>query len=672
MSHLLPVLGTCFALAAQPALSRDLMDMSLEELMQVEITSVSRKSQKITDAAAAVFVITQDDIRRSGVTSIAEALRLAPGLQVAQIDSNKWAISSRGFNGRFANKLLVLMDGRSVYSPTFSGVYWEVQDTLLEDIERIEVIRGPGAAMWGSNAVNGVINIITKQASQTTGSSLQAGAGTYEKRFGSFRYGTNLNESTSGRVYVKGFHRGELDGTDQVGSKDSWDSIRGGFRVDHENDEGGSATLQGDIYTGTLGQRLNLPVPSLDTMKFLTSKTPVSGANLLGRWKQALGTSSELSLQAYYDHTYRNDPFLTEERDTFDLDGQHHFLWDAAHDIVWGFAYRWSRDAYSNRYPVVIDASHSYRQLFSGFVQDEITLIQHRLKFALGARLEHNDYTGFEGQPNFRLTWTPDTKQTIWAAVSKAVRIPSRIEDSGLLGAFVIPPNTPPIYAPFSINFQATGNKHFRSESLWAYELGYRFIPNKAFSVDLAAFYNDYQHLRTAEGPIFVAGTGRVLTPLENRMTGNAYGAEASLEWRPAEWCRHQLNYTFMAMDLATASGSTDLSPDAIPGNSPQHQISLRSDFAINHDVDFDLWLRYVDRLPSSGYADPNPLLSRPIPAYLTLDARLAWRPVESLELSLVGKNLLDPRHPEQFQEILAPQITELPRSAYVAMNWTF
>jgi iron complex outermembrane receptor protein len=660
------------ALYQPQATARDLTELSLEELMQVEVTSVSRKSQRAADAAAAIFVITQDDIRRSGVSSIPEALRLAPGLQVARIDSNKWAVSSRGFNGRFANKLLVLMDGRSVYTPTFSGVYWEVQDTLLEDVDRIEVIRGPGAAMWGSNAVNGVINIITQSAKDTQGGTFVAGGGSYEKRFGSLRYGAQLGESTFGRAYVKGFRRGEFDAVDRRSSNDGWDNVRGGFRIDREGNDGETYKLQGDLYSGNLRQGIYVPDLQTESLNYDVSRVNTSGTNLLGRWQKSLSLTSELSVQAYYDHTYRKESFLTEERDTLDLDAQHRFRFGTDHDIVWGLGYRWSRDKYSGNSPVTFDTQYPFRQLISGFLQDEVMLIPDQLKFTLGARLEHNDYTGFEGQPNARIAWTPNSQHTVWAAISRAIRLPSRGEDSARLTSYFLNQSSriALLATPLSLRVDSVGNRRFQAETLWAYEIGYRLLPLENLSADVALFYNDYEKLRGNGDPILAADLSNVAVPFANTLAGNSHGAEVSLDWKPELWVRLQLNYSYLRMDVFNAHAGNDLTAKPTGTASPQQQASFRSSFAFDKAVDLDLWLRYVDRITTTGYPDFSVLTT--IPSYVTLDARLAWRPVRDVELSVIGQNLLDSRHPEFLQGLYSPKISEIPRGVYLQLNAHF
>lgn len=669
----LTVEGTAAAPGADPE-QQELMELSLEELMQIEITSVSRKAQKRTDAAAAVYVISNEDIRRSGVTSIPEALRMAPGVEVARVDSNKWAISSRGFNGRFAPKLLVLIDGRSVYTPTFSGVYWEVQDVMLEDVERIEVIRGPGASLWGSNAVNGIINIITKRAQDTRGGLFSFGGGTYEKRFGALRYGAQLGEGTYGRAYVKSFDRGSFDTVQGTSSHDSWQQYRGGFRVDREARSGESLTLQGDAYDGGLGQGTVLPYLSPPYNRYTTGDARASGFNLLGRWSKVVDPASELSIQAYYDHTYRRDLFSTERRDTWDFDFQHRYRgWDR-HDVLWGLAYRGTRPEFSNRFPVWFDRTHPVRQLAGGFLQDDITLIPDTLKFTVGAKLEYNQFTGMEGQPNVRLLWKPTRQHTFWGAISRAVRIPSLAETEGTLALATLAPGNSQNPQPFfPLVYALQGNPHFLAEVLWAYELGYRFVPASGISADIALFYNDYDRLRSIEqAKVSLVDNSYLLAqvPFANNMRGETYGAEVALEWRPQPWWHLQANYSYLYMDLRVSSGSVNQSAEPIEGASPRHQVSLRSGFKPAASVDLDFWFRYVDRLPSAGF--PDPAQSIPIPSYVTLDARLAWRPVQGLELSVTGQNLLDSRHQEYAQEVYPPLPTQVPRGVYASLSWQF
>ena len=503
--------------------------MSLEQLMNIEITSVGKKSQHLSQSAAAAFVISQDDIRRSGATNIPDALRMAPGVQVARIDSNKWAVSARGFNGRFAKNLLVLIDGRSVYSPSFSGVYWDMQDVMLEDVERIEVIRGPGATLWGSNAVNGVINIITKSAADTQGGRISLGAGTIEKGFGSARYGAKLGDGeTYARAYGKGFGRSSFNTSDGRNSGDSWDRGQGGFRIDHQLGDDSSTTLQGDAYAGNVNQRINQPSLSPPGMVYTNDAGRISGFNLLGRWRKSLALDSEISVQAYYDHTYKKESFGVQERNTYDLELQHRFGFADWHDVIWGLGYRLNQDQISSPFQLDFGSPRQDRQLFSAFIQDEMTLLEDQLKLTLGSKFEHNEFTGFEGQPNLRLSWTPNDEHSFWGAISRAVRIPSRGESDARIFSLIIPPSQQT--SNFPVALYVDGNRQFRAEELLAYELGYRFMPSPRFSADLALFYNMYDGLRDGtEGQPnidFASGLITIDSRLTNKVKGESYGAE--------------------------------------------------------------------------------------------------------------------------------------------------
>lgn len=644
----------------------DLLDLSLEQLMGLEITSVGKKSQRQSQSAAAVFVVRQDDLKRSGATSLPDALRMVPGLEVARIDSNKWAVSARGFNGRFANKLLVLIDGRLVYTPSFSGVYWDMQDVMLEDVERIEVIRGPGATLWGANAVNGVINIITKSASDTQGGLVSLGGGTVEQGFGAARYGVKLGESTYARVFAKGFNRASFETTSGLDSGDQWHRGQGGFRVDHQLDGGGLATLEGDAYAGDIHQRIQQPSLNPLGMVYTQDNGRISGFNLLGRWRQPLSADSELSVQAYYSHTYRSEGYVTQSRDLYDLEFQHRFALSGGHDVVWGLGYRLNSDHFSQLPVVSFGTPSQDRQWFNAFAQDELALVEERLKLTLGCKFEYNEYTGFEGQPNLRLAWTPSDQHTLWGAISRAVRIPSRGEDDGRVVTFVNP-GTPQTYG-FPVIAQTVGNKRFQSEELLAYELGYRFIPSSAFSADLALFYNVYDHIRSTKEviiPDLAQGVIYSNRYFANGYHGESYGAELAMDWKPFAIWRLQLGYTFLKMNLR---GDAFGAP-ALAQSSPENQVSLRSELSLPHDAAFDLWFRYVDSI-LSGY--PYLTLAQPVNAYATLDARLAWKPLRGLELSLVGQNLLEAGHVEFIQESFGPLPTLIPRSVYFKLEWQF
>jgi iron complex outermembrane receptor protein len=655
------VSGTALAANDGP----DLLDMSLEDLMNIEITSVSKKPQKLSAAASAVFVITQEDIRRSGATSIPEVLRMVPGLQVARIDANIWAVTARGFNGRFANKLLVLMDGRSLYTPLYSGVYWDEKDTLLEDVDRIEVIRGPGATLWGANAVNGVINIITKQAKDTQGALVSGGVGTEEQGFGGVRYGGKVGDHAYYRIYAKYFNRD--GGVDAFGddTADDWDTLRAGFRADWQVGADDQMTLLGDVYNGNESetyQELSLLPPFEVTIQ---QESDVTGGNLLGRWTRTLSDTSDMELQLYFDREESDTDVLATINNTFDVNLQHRFSLGKRQEIIWGLGYRFSSDDFRNTFNISINPDSRHDQLFSLFIQDEITLLKD-LHLTVGSKFEDNDYTGLEIQPSVRVMWTPKERHSVWAAVSRAVRTPSRSEhdiriNSGVLPPDVLFPGSPPAVTALF------GDRGFESEELLAYELGYRVQPMDKLSLDVAAFYSDYSDLRTFElGEIFPEASPspeHLVIPLrvDNKMDGRTYGIELAAEWRVSDRWQLKAAYTYLQEQLRLDGDSQDISSEDGEGENPHNQLSLRSCMDLPRNVEFDLWARYVDNLPSQD-----------VGSYVTLDARLSWRPRYDLELSLVGQNLLDDHHPEFTPEIIDTSSSEVERSVYGKVTWQF
>ncbi len=654
------------------------LDLPLEDLLSMQVTSVSKKKQSISEAPAAVYVITQEDIQRSGVTSIPEALRMAPGIQVARIDANKWAISSRGFNTQFANKLLVLIDGRSVYTPSYSGVYWEIQDTLLEDIDRIEVIRGPGATLWGANAVNGVINIITKQASDTHGGVVVAGAGNEEKAFAGLRYGGALNASTHGRFYLKFNDRDSSYATvlqDEAG--DDWLSKRAGFRLDGELSEADSWTLQGDVYQTDQNQIMEYlwkdpydPANSIYAPLYDGNYTPdafeSSGWNLLGRWEHSFSEDSASSLQVYYDHTDRDEDVIRQINDTLDIDFHHRFKPMERHDVVWGLGYRRVSDEFGNTFAASLLPAEGVNELYSAFVQDEIELVPDRLRLTLGSKFEMNDYTGFEVQPSIRLLWRASETSSYWASVSRAVKTPARLEDGSRIVAQVVP--AVPGVIPFPVVFTTTGNNEFESETQIAYELGYRVQPRENISFDLALFYNNYDNLLSFERDLTSTLASTVTdASFDNKMALHSYGLELASDWRPKEWWRLQANYAFIRLSGEVDNDSQDLiSVPTIEGSTPRHQVSIRSHMDLVHNWSLDLWANWTDKLKRSSLSDEVET-----PAFTSLNARLAWQPAKNLELSLTGRNLLDSRHQEFVAENLITE-TQVERSIFAQVRWKF
>lgn len=634
------------------------LDLDLKDLLSMEVTSVSRKKQRLSESAAAVFVISQEDIRRSGVTSIPEALRMVPGLQVARIDSNKWAVSSRGFNGRFANKLLVLMDGRTVYSPSFSGVYWEVRDYMLDDVERIEVIRGPGATLWGANAVNGVINIITKDAGETQGALVTVSAGDEEKASVGVRYGASLGEKSKGRVYIKALERDEFVNAAGSGSGDDWEMMQGGFRFDSQITPDNSMNFQGDFYKGDIEQTMLLASLLPPYYQMVEDTTDVSGGNLTGAWRHTLSPSSGFTLQAYFDWNERDEAMVDQSDDTFDVDFQHHINL-GRHDVIWGLGYRHITTEIEG--VIISNATPRKRDdnLYSIFIQDEITLVENLLTLTIGSKFEHNNYSGGEVQPSARVVWTPNAQQTIWGSISKAVRTPSRAEHDLDVMTAVFPASSPVNPGPLPVAVVPTHNTDFDSEELWALELGYRMMPAKNLSFDVALFYNDYDMLRnnSYETPTF-QGT-HIVQPIvyQNDIEGHTYGVELALMWQSVEWWQWNLSYSYFETEFDYSAPSDNFSTPL----GPRHQLSLRSITSLSEDLDLDIWLRYVDE--AQAVDGINFTLAK-IDSYVALDARLAWRAQKNLELSLVGQNLFDSQHQESIQESFTLP-TEIERSIY-------
>lgn len=607
----------------------DLKKLSVEELMAIEVTSVSRRLEKLSEAASAIQVITGDDIRRSGATSIPEALRLASNLQVAQVDARQWAISARGFNATTANKLLVLIDGRTVYTPLYAGVFWDVQDTLLEDIDQIEVISGPGATLWGANAVNGVINVMTKRARDTQGLLLQGGGGTELRYFGGLRYGGMMTSNLHYRVYGKYFDRDSAVLSDGRETTNDWRMGQGGFRADWEPSEANLLTVQGDFYGGW-GEEPN------------TSDLSMSGGNVIGRWSHTISESSDLGVQFYYDRTHRNIPgSFAEDLDTYDVDFQHRFLLGERHDVVWGLGYRLIEDDVENSASLAFLPGEVSRQWFSAFAQDEIALVKDRLHLTLGTKLEHNDYTSFEFQPSGRLAWNVTRGHMLWASISRAVRTPSRIDTD--------------LYAPGSPPFFLAGGTNFASEKLIAYEIGYRVQPHPRVSVSLAAFYNDYDDIRSLE-PASPAAAFPIV--IGNGQEGETYGAELTIDYRVTDWWRLRAGYTELQIQIRPKSGSTDTTRGSTESHDPNRQFMARSSVDLPWNIELDTGFRFVTHIANQR-----------VPEYGELDVRLAWRPISTLELSVAGQNLLHEHHAE-FGSPTARR--EIERSVYGKVTWRF
>lgn len=641
----------------------DLSKLSVEDLMNVEVTSVSKKEQKVSQTAAAIFVITQQDIRRSGANNIPDLLRMVPGVNVAQINSNIWAISVRGFNGEFSNKLLVMIDGRTVYQPTFSGVFWDVLEVPLEDIERIEVIRGPGGATWGANAVDGVINIITKKASETRGGMLVAGVGNLDQGFGTLQYGGTVGKTTDYRVFASYFNQYHLPGLASPEGGDGWMLLRGGFRTDSKLSAKDDLTVAGDLYTAGIGD-IAAAVESVasPTVQPVFSGTNASGGYLQANWNHRQSDRSDTTLQISFDR-YRRDDALRETRNTLDIDFAHHLGWGSRQDIVWGAGYRFSSSTTHGNLLFSLDPPNLDTQLFSAFVQDEITVIPARLSLIAGMRVEHNYYTGFGFMPSLGATWTLSQRQMVWVSISRALRTPSEIDTASQLtvNGFV-PPSGPPVL------IRIVGNPAFQDEQEITYEAGYRIQPYDRLSMDFTAYYNSYSQLQTSEPePSFLEtdpAPTQIVMPLnyENLMRGTTHGVEAFATWKITSRWTLTPAYSFEEIHLHLDPASQDTSSVATAeGSSPRQWARVGSHLALFHGLAWDVSANFVGRLE-------NPA----VPSYTRIDSQLTWHLREHLSANLVGQNLTQDHH----IEFLNPEGTGfsnyMKRSGYVKLTWRF
>jgi iron complex outermembrane receptor protein len=615
-------------LAAQSSAQlEELKRLSIEELAETDITSVSRRSERLADTPAAISVITSEDLRRLGVMTVPHALRLAGHLHVSQVSGPQYAISARGFAISTANKLLVLLDGRTVYSPVFAGTFWEVQDVVIADIERIEVTRGPGGAVWGANAVNGVINIITKRAADTRGTFVNAAAGTSVLGPWAIRHGGRFGAAGSYRAYAKVRFEDSHQLESGVDAKDDFDFGQAGFRIESEQTPAGFAVLQGDAYTGTTGL--------IDDRE-----SNLSGGNLLARWTRGSGTATQTTVQAYYDHTYRRIPGQYRGTlDTFDLDTQH-TRHHGRHTLVAGGGYRLYRGDDHNEGPgFFFDPRERVSHRLNFFGQDEIALSR-GFFVTLGSKFEHNEFTGFEVQPTIRARWS-GSRRSVWAAVSRAVRVPTRF-DTDLRIRF-----------PNSDRLLLTGSDTFASETVIAYEAGYRKLYGDRLSIDLATYVNRYDDLRSQELP---SSAGQPVV-LANMLNGLTRGVELSTSVQVAPWWQAHGSYAYHWKELTFDPGSRDATRGASEANDPTHLFTLRS-YMNGGPFEVDMFLRMVGSLPQPA-----------VDAYSELEARWGWRVRPGWDLSLIGTNLLSPRHLE-FRAGTAPELYE--RAVSVRSTWRF
>ena len=658
----------------------DLTTLSIEDLMEVQFVTLFKKPGRIFESAAAAYAISKEDIQRTGVTNVPEALRMVPGMQVSQHNASSYAATVRGFSGlsrgisgQFANKLLVMNDGRSIYTPLFSGVSWETQDVLLEDVERIEVIRGPGASLWGANAVNGIINIISKNAEDTQGGLLSFGGGTEYQTFSHFRYGSHFGNNNYFRIYGKYLKAdGFVDSTGRD-SNDSWHVFQGGFRFDTFPTTNNMITAQGEIYDGRFNQTYNIVSqvrpPFLTRFNFENKNT---GGNLLSRWRHSFSNKSEFSIQLYFDRVKRFEAAVRGAINTYDVDFYHRFQLGSRNDIVWGAGYRLISDHFDSTFTFSLNPNKRKLSIFNTFLQDDIQLIRDKVKLTIGSKFEHNEYTGFEIQPNARLFWAPSENQAVWASVSRAVRTPSRGENDARIILWATPQNETPT------NFIVlNGQSDFKSETMVALESGYRIRTSHNLSVDASLFLNEYRNLRSDDLASPAVSMNSVYSPnfelaveVNNNLRGHSYGFEASSEYVPIQKLRLKATYSFLKIHLTEKSNvKSDPINKFIEKQSPVHQFYFQSFFKIHPRVDTNIFLRYIDNIPSQG-----------VSSYVSLNGHLVWQLNKYLKFSLIGQNLLSTDHAEDSQVLnrqavivtTGTEATRVQRGVYSKITFTF
>ncbi len=637
----------------------ELADLDIEDLFDMEVTSLTKSAHKLSSTPAAIYVLTQEDLRRSGVQSIPEALRLVPGMQVARLSGNRWAISARGFNSLFSDKLLVLMDGREVYTPLFAGVYWDVQDTNMQDIERIEVIRGPGGTLWGANAVNGVVNIVTKSAKDTHGALAYGGAGNVDRGFATTRYGNKVGDNLHYRGYFKYLKRTDLEDPDPAAgllAHDSTEQFRGGWRMDWDVTPDISLTFQGDLYGGgseATAQSISrvivpAPPPRLETT------TDVQGGNILLNYIQSFGEGQEFAAKFYYDRTERDDVVWDETRDTWDIDLQHRFPLLTDFTVTWGGQYRRTRDETGPGFEASYAPEERELDFGTGFLQIEWDGWEDRLRVLVGSKFIYNDFTGFEVQPSARVSVTPIDKNTFWASFARAVRIPSRSIADMRVDA-TLP-------GPINVNV-ISGDPTVPSEDVYAFEAGYRVEPIDRVQLDIAGYYNLYRNLYTLE---LSSGPFGLPVSWANKMEGGGYGVEFASAWRATDWFTFKANYTWSKLNLE-APGSTSQNLGQLGIANPrieeavaEHQVQAQTLFNLPYNFEFDAHLYYVSKIDLLNVDD-----------YLRLDLRLGYEPVENLEFSFAVQNLTSTVHTEWRYEFEYTE-TRIPRSYYGAVTWRY
>jgi iron complex outermembrane receptor protein len=641
----------------------DLTDRSLEDLMNVRVTSVSKQEQKLSQTASAVFVISQDDIHRSGDRNIPDLLRMVPGMDVAQINGNTWAISARGLNEQYSNELLVMVDGRTVYVPTFGGVFWDVFNIPIDDIERIEVIRGPGGVVWGANAVNGVINIITKKAGETQGTLVVAGGGNLDQGFGTVRYGGKLGANTDYRVYTKYFNQNQLTDTHGQDGGDGWHLLRAGFRTDTSLSPKDTLMIQGDLYGGKENSP-SLFMPSLTSpaLQATILQVGLSGGFLQSVWNHVYSSRSDTTLQVSYDR-YRRTDNLRESRNTVDIEFQHRFSWGNRQKIIWGSGYRYSASETHGNFTISLNPANLNTQVPSGFIQDEIALVPGRFYLTVGAKAEHNYFSGWGIWPGVRASWKQNNQNMFWAAISEAARTPATLEADVRLnfGSFTNGSGTPVVIG-------LRGNPDFKNENLVAYELGYRTTAISHVSLDFSTYFNAYDKQRTAEpGAPFLETNPlpvHLVLPViyKNFQYGETHGFEISAGWKVNRRWSLSPGYALEQIHMHISAASQDATANAsAEGSSPRQSAQLRSHVNLGPAVDWDTSAYFV-----------GPLTAQSVPSYTRLDSQISWKISEMIALSIVGQNLLKNAHIEFQDDSEGSRTTEMKRGGFIRLTWRF
>jgi len=656
------VYSPCVLLAAtQPSdkQTQQLKSLTLEQLGNLEVTTQSKEPTEVWNTPAAVYVLTSEEIRRSGVTSVPDALRLVPGVNVFRVNgSRNWAVGIRGLADQFSRYVLVLIDGRSVYTPLFGGVLWTINNVMLEDIDRIEVIRGPGGTIWGADAVNGVINIITKHSEDTKGTLVSAGGGSVDQNTEDLRYGSEHNRWTW-RADAFGFVRGPEHHLQNQPDYDSSRDGQVGFRLDH-NTGPDEFTFQGDAYWGKFGDAQNLSTYQPPATFISYQSTNVSGGNLRARWRRQFSDKSDIYLQAYWSHDHRIGSNFGEERDTYDVDFLHRLPATPHQQFTWGAGIRLSPSTTRHTVPTDgFDPGDRTESIYSAFVQEELRLIPGKFSLTAGSKLEHNNYTGFEYQPNARLLFTPTDKFSAWASVSRAVRIPDRVNEDIQNDIFV------PL--PTLTFLRLQGNHQLISERLVAYEAGFRTLIHPRLYLSATGFYNAYRNiiafgplaLASAPVPPFPPGTRLFGVQYENGIHGATDGAEIAPDFQAASFWRIRSGLSYLNIDLKNEPGFTGiLTLPSLRGSSPRYQAFIQSEINLPRHFEFDQSFRYVDSLPAQS-----------VRAYTTADARIGWNPTRSLSLSLTGQNLFQPHHAE-FGIDPSPTV-HIKRGIYAKLVWS-